>query len=170
MYKHLVMVLIAFAFSTSCITAQINEYYLGVFSNEGNTIKFTIGAYPNSISQSKRTDGTFYTAMKVAVINNEKAEPIVWNDYKIYILLKDGTLFYNFLTNATNNDYSCKYTVNPGETHIQFFCFEKLFTNPEVDKVWLSLGDNKFLPLIRYIDHKEPQTVPTGPVPVPDTK
>ncbi|MBC7450496.1 MAG: hypothetical protein H7259_03310, partial [Cytophagales bacterium] len=145
----------ALVVGASTASAQINEYYLGVFSNEGNTIKFTIGAYPHSISQSKRTDGTFYTAMRVAIINNEKAAPIIWSDYKIYILLKDGSLFYNFLTNASaESDFGCKYTVAPGTTHIQLFCFEKLFTNSEIDKVWLSLGDNKFLPLVSYIDNK----------------
>jgi len=131
---------------------QINEYYLGVFSNTTNTIKFTIGAYPSSVNQSKRNDGTIYTAMRIAIINNEKAEPIEWSDYKIYILLKDGSLFYNFLTNTTTGDYACKYTVQPGETHLQFVCFEKIFNSSDIDKVWLSFSDNQFLPLFLYKD------------------
>ena len=137
---------------------QPNQYYLGVFSNTTNSIKFTIGAYPNSVNQSKRNDGTIYTAMRIAIINNEKAEPIEWSDYKIYILLKDGSLFYNFLTSASAGDYACKYTVQPGETHLQFACFEKIFYSTDIDKVWLSFSDNQFLPLFLYTDEVKPTT------------
>lgn len=141
---------------THICNAQINEYYLGVFSNHTNSIKFTIGAYPNTVSQSKRNDGSIYSAMRIAIVNNEQAEPIVWSDYKIYILLKDGTLFYNFLTNATTGEYSCKYTVDPGTTHLQLVCFEKIFTATDVEKIWLSFSDSQFLPLIKYKDEVEP--------------
>lgn len=137
---------------------QPNQYYLGVFSNTTNSIKFTIGAYPNSVNQSKRNDGSIYTAMRIAIINNEKAEPIEWSDYKIYVLLKDGSLFYNFLTNASAGDYACKYIVQPGETHLQFVCFEKIFNSTDIDKVWLSFSDNQFLPLFLYTDEVKPTT------------
>ena len=142
---------------------QTNEYYLGVFSNTTNTIKFTMGAYPNSINQSKKNDGTLYTAMRVALVNNEKADTIEWNDFKIYILLKDGTLFYNFLTNATIGEYACKYQVAPGTTHMQYYCFDKIFSAADIDKVWLCFSDSEFKPLYLYKDE-----VPTDKTPAVD--
>lgn len=150
--------------STKFACAQTNEYYLGVFSNNLNTIKFTMGAYPNSINQSKKNDGTLYTAMRVALVNNEHAEPIEWNDFKIYILLKDGTLFYNFLTNATTGEYACKYQVAPGTTHMQYYCFDKIFLASDIDKVWLSFSDSEFKALYLYKDEiTTEKTIPEKP-------
>ena len=134
------------------VIAQTADYYLGVFSNTTNTIKFTIGVYPNSINQSKKNDGTLYSAMRVALVNNELAEPIEWNDFKIYILLKDGTLFYNFLTTATTGEYACKYQVAPGTTHLQYYCYDKVFTEVDIEKVWLCFSDSEFKPLFLYKD------------------
>jgi hypothetical protein len=131
---------------------QTSEYYLGVFSNSTNTIKFTMGAYPNSINHGKKNDGSLYTVMTVALVNNEKAEPIEWNDFKIYILLKDGTLLYNFLTTATTGEYACKYQVAPGTTHMQYYCFDKIFSATDIDKVWLHFGDSQFQHLYLYKD------------------
>ena len=131
---------------------QTNEYYLGVFSNTTSTIKFTMGVYPNSINHSKKNDGSLYTVMTVALVNNEKAEPIEWNDFKIYILLKDGSLIYNFLTTATTGEYVCKYQVAPGTTHMQYYCFDKIFSPSDIDKVWLHFGDSIFQPLYLYKD------------------
>ncbi|ABG59984.1 hypothetical protein [Cytophaga hutchinsonii] len=164
-FRFFPVILLVFIFSQAC-HAQVNEYFLGVFSNQANTIKFTIGAYPNTVNQSKRNDGSIYSAMRIAIVNNEHAEPIVWSDYKIYILLKDGTLFYNFLTNATTGEYACKYTVEPGSTHLQLVCFEKIFTGTDVEKIWLSFSDSQFLPLIIYKDEVKPeQDVTSGSTP-----
>lgn len=139
---------------------KTNEYYLGVFSNTTGTIKFTMGAYPNSISQSKKSDGTLYSAMSVALVNNINAEPIEWNDFKIYILLKDGTLFYNFLTTATTGDYACKYQVAPGSTHMQYYCFDKIFSASDIDKMWLCFSDSEFKPLYLYKDEIPAEKAP----------
>lgn len=171
MKKAFYTVLIFILFCCTQTQAQTSDYFLGVFSNTTKTIKFTIGAYPNSISQSKRNDGTIYSAMRIAIVNSEKAEMIEWSDYKIYILLKDGTLFYNFLTNATTGEYACKYSVNPGETHLQYVCFEKVFASADVDKMWLSFSENQFLPLFLYKDEVKPTTpAATTPTVTPDKK
>jgi hypothetical protein len=144
--------LLSLLFAMQTHAQQTGEYYLGVFSNTTNTIKFTMGVYPNSINHSKKSDGMLYTVMSVALVNNEKAEPIEWNDFKIYILLKNGTLIYNFLTTATTGDYACKYQVAPGTTHMQYYCFDKIFSASDIDKVWLHFGDSQFQPLYLYKD------------------
>jgi hypothetical protein len=66
----------------------------------------------------------------------------------VYILLKNGTLFYNYITAAKEGELACNYVVKPNETHIQYVCFEKDFDINQIDKVYLSLLDNKFFPLI----------------------
>lgn len=135
-------------------TNPMNEYYLEVISNPSNSIHLTIGAYPQSISANKRADGTIFSVMKVALINNIKAQTFAWKDYKIYILTKSGELFYNFTTSASSGDYSCQYPIAPGETHIQFFCFEKLFLGSDIEKVWVSFADNQFIALNYFVDDK----------------
>jgi hypothetical protein len=156
---------ILFMVAGNACAQQVNEYYLGVFSNTTSTIKFTMGAYPHSINHSKKSDGSLYTVMRVALVNNEKADPIEWNDFKIYILLKDGTLVYNFLTTATSGEYACKYQVAPGTTHMQYYCYDKIFSASDIDKVWLHFGDSVFQPLYLYKDEvpeeKAPAAVPS---------
>jgi len=167
---HLFCFCLTIVFLTNTAYGQSNEYYLGLLSNTSKTIKFTIYAYPGSVSQVKRNDGSVYSGMRIAIINDEKAEPIEWSDYKIYILLKDGTLFYNFLTTAATGDYACKYTVPPGEKHLQFACFEKVFTAADIDKVWLSFSANQFLPLFLYKDEDKPTTTPAEEPAINPTK
>ncbi|WP_018344709.1 hypothetical protein [Cytophaga aurantiaca] len=161
-----IICLLIVALSKQVFAQQTNEYYLGVFSNTTGTIKFTMGVYPSSINQSKKNDGTLYSVMSVALVNNEKAEPIEWNDFKIYILLKDGTLVYNFLTTATTGEYACKYQVAPGTTHMQYYCYDKIFSATDIEKVWLHFGDSQFQPLFLYKDEipaekKAPATTPS---------
>jgi hypothetical protein len=169
--------------TTSAPTAM-NEYYLEVISNQSGSINLTIGAYPQSISPNKRDDGSIFTVMKVALINNVNAQTFNWKDYKMYILTKQGELLYNFTTTATTGDYACTYSIKPSETHLQFFCFEKLLSASDIDKIWISFSDNKFIALTYFVDDKtktpEEQakqkittpttTTPTQPAGVPKVK
>lgn len=139
---------------TPTTPTSMNEYYLEVISNQSGTINLTIGAYPQSISPNKRDDGSIFTIMKVALINNANAQTFNWKDYKMYILTKQGELLYNFTTTATAGDYACTYAIPPGETHLQFFCFEKLLSASDIDKIWIGFSDNKFISLTYFVDDK----------------
>ncbi|MFN8414929.1 MAG: hypothetical protein U0U66_01215 [Cytophagaceae bacterium] len=172
--------------TTTPETSVQNEYYLEVISNQSGTINLTIGAYPQSISPNKRDDGSIFSIMKVALINGTNAQAFNWKDYKMYILTKQGELLYNFTTTAQYGDYACTYTIKPGETHLQFFCFEKLLAPADIDKVWIGFSDNKFIALTYFVDDKTktpeeqakqkittpsiPSTTPTQPSGVPKVK
>lgn len=85
----------------------------------------------------------------MAIINRKGANTFKWDDYKIYILLKDGTLFYNYTTTAKDGELACRWSVEADANHIQYVCFEKAFDVDNIERVWLSMGDDKFFELAK---------------------
>jgi hypothetical protein len=129
--------------------AQSDYYYYESISNPSKTINFLIGVYVNQNEYKTRDDGTGYTKIKMAIINQEGANPFKWSDYKVYIKLKNNEMFYNYKTQAEDGDLACTYTVNAGDTHIQYLCFDKAFDIGQIDMIWLGMSDNKFFDLAR---------------------
>jgi hypothetical protein len=138
--------------------SQENEYYLESISNGTGTVDFTVATYPISITPNKREDGSYFTIMKMAVVNNPKANELIWNDYKVYILTKEGKLFFNYTPSMNTGEYACSYTVNKGETHLQWLCFDTVFNIQDIEKIWISFGDNQFIPLIHFVDDRSKTT------------
>jgi len=66
------------------------------------------------------------------------------NDYKVYVQLKDGSLFYNYKTKAQSGYFCCNYTVDAKNSHDQFLCFTKKFVADDINKVYVSFSDNQF--------------------------
>lgn len=124
-------------------------YYYESISNPSKTINFLIGVYVTKNEFITRDDGTGYTKIRMAVINQEGANTFKWSDYKIYIKLKNNDLFYNYTTQAKDGDLSCNWSVEPGQNHIQYICFDKAFDISQIDMVWLGMSDNKFFDLVR---------------------
>ncbi|HEX4957987.1 MAG TPA: hypothetical protein VFV46_07395 [Lacibacter sp.] len=131
------------------VKAQNDPFYYESISNPSKTINFLVGVYYTKNEYITRDDGTGYTKMRIAVINKEGADPFTWSDYKIYIMLKNGDLFYNYTTKAEDGELACKWTVQPGQNHIQYVCFDKAFDVNQIDRVWLGMSDNKFFDLVR---------------------
>lgn len=125
-------------------------YFYEVISNPDKSVDYAFGVYPTRSEYVRNSNGGGYTKMRVAVINYSKQD-LKWNDYKVYILMKNGDLFYNYTTAAKDGELNCNYVVKPNETHIQYVCFEKDFDVNQIDRIYLSLLDNKFFPLI-YTD------------------
>jgi hypothetical protein len=151
----LYLVLTLISYQSFC---QENEYYLESISNGNGTVDFTVATYPISITPNKREDGSYFTIMKMAVVNNPKANDLIWNDYKIYILTKDGQLFFNYTPSINSEEYSCNYTVTKGSTHLQWLCFDTVFNIHDIEKIWISFGDNHFIPLIHFVDDRSKTT------------
>jgi hypothetical protein len=133
---------------------QENEYFLESIRNGDGTVDFTVATYPISITPNKREDGSYFTIMKMAVVNNPKANDLIWNDYKIYILTKDGQLFFNYTPSMNEGEYACNYTVTKGSTHQQWLCFDTIFNLNDIEKIWISFGDNQFISLIHFVDDR----------------
>jgi hypothetical protein len=129
--------------------AQSDPFWYESISNPSKTINFLIGFYHTKNEYITRDDGTGYTKVRMAVINKEGANAFEWDDYKIYVMLKNGDLFYNYTTKATDGDLACRWTVQPGTNHIQYVCFDKAFDVNQIEKVWLGMSDNKFFDLVR---------------------
>jgi hypothetical protein len=128
--------------------AQSDPFYYESISNPSKTINFLIGVYYTKNEFITRDDGTGYTKIRMAVINKEGANPLSWTDYKVYIMLKNGDLFYNYTTKAQDGDLACTWTVQPGTNHVQYLCFDKAFDVNQIEKVWLGMADNKFFDLV----------------------
>jgi hypothetical protein len=150
--KLLFVALVVAAFLVAAPTttkAQSDPFWYESISNPSKTINFLIGFYHTKNEFITRDDGTGYTKVRMAVINKEGANPFEWDDYKIYIMLKNGDLFYNYTTKATDGDLACRWTVQPGSNHVQYLCFDKAFDVNQIEKIWLGMSDNKFFDLVR---------------------
>lgn len=124
-------------------------FYYENISTPDKSVDFLFGFYTATIEGMERKDGSVYTVAQIALINKSK-EDFKWNDYKVYILLKNGDLFYNYKTEAKdeNSDYACIFNLKGGSTMKKWVCFEKKFTAKDIDKVWLSFNDYKFFQLL----------------------
>jgi hypothetical protein len=141
--------------STLCIgfiTGQENEesYYYERIANPDETLNFVFGFYPEKFSWHESKDSK-YTSIPAAVINQPKAKPLAWRDYKVYIMLKDGTLFNSYTTVAKTGKFACQYTVQPGDKHYQHFNFSKKFKPQQILHIWLKLTDGNFIKLLYKI-------------------
>lgn len=112
-------------------------FYYENISTPDKSIDFLYGFYTSTLEGIERKDGSIYTVAQIALINKSK-EDFKWNDYKVYVLLKNGDLFYNYKTEAKDeaSDYAC------------IFNLDKKFSEKDIDKVWLSFSDYKFFKLI----------------------
>ncbi|MFN4285078.1 MAG: hypothetical protein ACK4E8_03850 [Lacibacter sp.] len=144
-----ILLVAAAVFTPGAARAQSDPFWYESISNPSKTINFLIGFYHTKNEYITRDDGTGYTKVRMAVINKEGADPFYWDDYKIYIMLKNGDLFYNYTTKATDGELACKWTVQPGQNHIQYLCFDKAFDVNQIERVWLGMSDNKFFDLVR---------------------
>ncbi len=144
----LLVVIVSFGFG-------VDSYYYSTISTPNKAINFTIGIYHTNFVWNE-TAKSGYTVIPSAIINNKNAQPLKWNDYKIYIMLKDGTLFHSYTTVAKTGKFACNYVVKPGETHYQHFTFSKKFRAEDIANVWLKLTDSNFIKLI-YFNKKDKQ-------------
>ncbi len=152
MKKLTLLISLILAAFTICIPVAVHAqksdiYYYEKISNSSKTINFLIGVYVTKNEYISSGDDEGYTKIRMAVINDKNADRFKWNDYKIYIQLKNGDMFYSYTTKATEGETNCTYTVSPDETHIQYICFDKKFDVRDISKMWLSMSDNKFFEL-----------------------
>lgn len=121
-------------------------YFYEKIANPSGKVNFVFGFYPEKYTW-KESQSSSYTTIPAAVVNDKSADSLQWNDYKVFIMLRDGTLFRNYTTTAKSGRYLCKYPVNPGETHYQDFAFAKKFKPAQILHVWLELKHNNFIKL-----------------------
>ena len=149
LFLSVICVAVMIAAPVSVKAQGADYYYYESISNPSKTINFLIGVYVNKNEYITRDDGTGYTKIRMAVINQEGASPLKWSDYKVYVKLKNNEMFYNYTTKAEDGDLACTWTVQAGQNHIQYICFDKAFDIGQIDMIWLGMSDNKFFDLVR---------------------
>ena len=124
-----------------------DSYYYEKIATPNNAINFTFGFYAEKYSWHESSESK-YTSIPAVIINEPNAKQLDWKDYKVFIMLKDGTLFNSYKTVAKTGNYACHYTVKPGEKHYQHFTFSAKFKPQQILHVWLKLTDGNFIKLL----------------------
>lgn len=145
----LVILLLVLAVTSGLFAQETKEPYFSqiVATPDKTSLNFNIFVFHHKYRWvESKTEGK-YSVVSIVVQNDKNAKPLEWVDYKIYFLLKDGTLFHNYTTVAKTGNYACKYTVEPGKQHVQLICFGKKFEPEDVDRVWLKMTHTNFIRL-----------------------
>ncbi len=147
MKKFFSLFLILF-FALTIFSVASPPFYYSKIETPDKTVSFVIGFYPSKYSWHETPEAGKFSTILGAIINGKNARELIWDDYKIYIMLKDGTLFNSYTTVAKSGPYACKYKVAPGETHYQTFTFKKKFNINNIAAVWLKLTDSNYIKLL----------------------
>lgn len=134
---------IAVLFLFVYVSVYPQSFYYNAISNSSKTIDYVIGFYHETGSINSNSNGS-YTTFKTAIINGKDADPLVCNDNKWFLLLKDGSMVCNYTTAAKDGEYACNYTVYRGDTHIQYVAFHKEIRPRDIVGVWFFTGGQLF--------------------------
>ncbi|WP_461789829.1 hypothetical protein [Pedobacter sp.] len=156
--KKMLSVALMLFLATATSYAQKIVYYSTVISNPDKTIDFDFGFYPKTMQYVEPAGQKGYTVVRCAVINQKTAKAFDWKDDKVHIYLKSGKLIRNYTTKAETGDYAVRYSVQPGETHYQEYCFSHKFTLEDIEKIWIVMGDNEIFELFRGEVEPKPKT------------
>lgn len=137
MKKTLIVLLFTIAAVTNVFAQGKTKVYWEIISNESKTVDYTIGVYPGSYAYHEPDGIDPYSTLTMRVIN-KGSETLKWNEHsRVFVLLKNGTLFCNYLTAATDGEKVCHYSVSNGDSHEQTLCFGEKFDVADIDKMWI---------------------------------
>jgi|GEM_PF-701052 len=123
-------------------------YFSQVVTTPDKTLNFNIFVFHYKYRWIESpTEGNFSTVSMV-IQNKNQTKTLKWEDYKIYVLLKDGTLFHNYTTVAKSGNYSCRYSVGAGKQHVQVLCFAKKFTPSQIERIWVKMTHFNFIRML----------------------
>jgi hypothetical protein len=145
----LMILLLVLAVALGLYAQETKEPYFSqvVVTPDKTSLNFNIFVFHHKYRWvESKTEGK-YSVVSIVVQNDKNAKLLKWVDYKIYFLLKDGTLFHNYTTVAKSGNYACKYTVEPGQQHVQLICFGKKFDPEDVESAWIKMTHTNFIRL-----------------------
>lgn len=147
------LVLLFCLLTTITLSAQSTKddpVYLETISNSSKSINFIAGVYPKTFVYSAASENSKLT---LRILNNAK-DAYKWKDYKVYIMLKDNSLFYNYTTKAETGEFACTYSIDGDKGfHEQTICFTKKFETDDIKQMWISFSDDTFINLL-YVPGK----------------
>ncbi|HTA28679.1 MAG TPA: hypothetical protein VK809_12880 [Bacteroidia bacterium] len=140
MKKTLAILMFVLATGFGVFAQSKTKVYLEVISNDSKTVDYTLGVYPGTYAYHEPDGIDPYSSLTLRVVNSG-SETLRWNDRsKIFILLKNGTLFCNYLTAASEGEKTCSFTIYKDGSHDQTLCFSTKFDVGDIDKVFLYDG------------------------------
>jgi len=138
-----------------CAQEQGEPYFSQIIANPDNTLRFNFYVFHDRYKWVESKEAT-YAEIPIVIQNDAQAQPLKWEDYKIFLLLADGTLLNNYTTVAKDGVYSCVYSLAPGDQHVQHVCYGKSFSPKQITKVWLRMTDSNFIDLhLNYLQAEE---------------
>ena len=152
MNTQLLFLCILVSFSLNKLSAQIkatDPVYVNTISTSDLSIDLTVGLYPLTYKYEKAYD---YSILTLKILNDSKKD-FDWNDYRVFILLRDGTLFSSYKTKSEKGEYLNKYIIDSGDLHTQTVCFGRAFDVDDIKYAWLSWVEEKFFTL-PYVEGK----------------
>jgi hypothetical protein len=123
-------------------------YFSQVVTTPDKTLNFNIFVFHYKYKWIESSTEGNYSTVSMVIQNKNQTKTLKWVDYKIYLLLKDGTLFHNYTTVAKSGNYSCKYSVGPGQSNVQILCFSKKFKPNQVERVWIKMTHFNFIRML----------------------
>ncbi|UCH92987.1 MAG: hypothetical protein JSV88_22220 [Candidatus Aminicenantes bacterium] len=149
MKTKIILVILLFAFVSGPAAETKEPYFSQVIATPDKTsLNFNIFVFHHKYRWvESKTEGN-YSTVSMVIQNQKNAKPFKWEDYKVHLLLKDGTLFHNYTTKAASGNYACKYTVEPAQQHVQLICFGKKFSPEDVERAWLKMTHTNFIRLL----------------------
>ncbi|MCP4156460.1 MAG: hypothetical protein GY757_52590 [bacterium] len=145
--KITVFLVLVICFTLGLAGATGKPHFYESISNPDKTLDFNIYVFHHKYQWIESNEGN-YSTISMVLKNEKDAQPLEWKNYKVYLLLKDGTsLFHNYDTVAKTGNYACTYTVTPDAHHVQLLCFQKKFSSAQIDKIWVKMTASNFIKL-----------------------
>lgn len=149
--KTLTAIVLCLALTASLGLAQLKSgenYFSQVVTTPDKALNFNMFVFHEKYRWvESRTEGK-YSTVSLVVQNKNQDKDLKWEDYKIFIMLKDGTMFHNYTTVAKTGNYMCKYDVDPGGQRAQILCFSKKFNPEDVERIWIRMTHSNFIRLL----------------------
>ncbi len=123
-------------------------YFSQVVTTPDKSLNFNIFVFHYKYRWVESSTEGNYSTVSMVVQNKNQKKTLKWEDYKIYLLLKDGTLFHNYTTVAKSGNYVCRYTVGPGQSQVQLLCFGKKFEANQVERIWVKMTHFNFIRML----------------------
>lgn len=147
------MVMVTFLFISTgyeyAAPQEVKEpYFSQVVTTPDKTLNFNIFVFHYKYRWVESPKEGNYSTVSMVVQNKNQTKPLKWVDYKIYFLLKDGTLFHNYTTVAKTGNYACKYTVEPGKQRAQLLCIARKFKASQIERVWVKMTHFNFIRML----------------------
>ena len=149
--KTKILIIVFFICITSGLYSEKNQdpYYWESIATPNKSLNFSVLLFHQEYNWTEsKVDGK-YSRLTLSVKNKNKDKPLKWNNYTVYLQMKDNTMFHNYKTVAKSGKYANSYSVVSDKIRYQYVCFAKKFNPDNIKRVYLKMTAGNFITL-RY--------------------